>query len=92
VMSEKGLDISQQRSKSVREYMGQMHFDYLVTVCAHAEKNCPTTFLGFGTKLYWEFEDPAAFTGSRQETLAKFRTVRDQIDSRIQDWLAESES
>jgi arsenate reductase len=92
VMSENGLDISQQRSKSVREYMGRMHFDYLVTVCAHAERNCPTTFLGFGTKLHWEFDDPAAFTGSRQETLARFRTVRDQIDARIQDWLAESDN
>ncbi len=89
VMDEVGIDISGQTSKSVRTYMGQMHFDYLVTVCQHAEENCPTTFLGFGTKLHWAFDDPAAFAGSEADTLAVFRTVRNQIDTQIKLWLAE---
>jgi len=89
VMAEAGIDISEQRSKSVREYMGHMHFDYLVTVCHHAEENCPTTFLGFGTRLHWSFEDPAAFVGSEADSLAKFREVRDQIADQIQVWIAE---
>jgi arsenate reductase len=89
VMQEVGIDIGGQTSKSVREYMGTTHFDYLVTVCQHAEENCPTTFLGFGTKLHWGLDDPAAFQGTEQATLAKFREVRDRIDTHVKAWLAE---
>jgi arsenate reductase len=92
VMNEIGIDISGQRSKSLREYMGQVHFAHLVTVCDHAEQNCPTTFLGFGQKQHWSFEDPAAFEGSDAEKLAKFREVRDQIGQRVQVWVAEVEA
>lgn len=88
VMQEIGIDISGQSSKSVREYMGHTHFDYLVTVCQHAEENCPTTFLGFGTKLHWNLDDPAKFVGSEEDTLATFRRVRDEIGARIETWLA----
>jgi arsenate reductase len=42
-----------------------------------------------GRHYHWSFEDPAAFEGSDEEKLAKFREVRDQIDQRIKDWLAE---
>ena len=89
VMKEAGIDVSDQRSKSVREYMGSMHFEYLVTVCQYAEENCPTTFLGFGDKLHWGFDDPAKFQGTEQATLAKFREVRDQIDTHVKAWLDE---
>ena len=90
VMAEVGYDLAGQRSKSVAEYLGKVNFGYLITVCDHAEKNCPTTFLGVSNRLHWSFEDPAAFVGSDEETLAKFREVRDQIDQRIQSWLAAS--
>jgi arsenate reductase (thioredoxin) len=36
--------------------------------------------------LYWPFEDPAAFEGSEEEKLAKFREVRDQIESKVREW------
>lgn len=87
VMTEAGLDLAGQRSKSVAEYLGKINFGYLITVCDHAEKNCPTTFLGVSNRLHWSFEDPVAFEGSEDDTLAKFREVRDQIDQRIQAWL-----
>ena len=89
VMQEAGIDISGQTSKSVREYMGITHFDYMVTVCQHAEENCPTTFLGFGSKLHWNFDDPAVFQGNEQDTLAIFREVRDLIEMQVKAWSAE---
>ena len=49
----------------------------------------PSVFPGMGQRLHWGFEDPAAFDGSEEETRVKFREVRDQIDERIQGWLAE---
>lgn len=89
VMSEIGLDISGQASKSVTEYLGKQLIQVLVTVCDHAEKNCPTTWPGINKKMHWSFEDPAAVVGSEEEKLQKFREVRDQIDQKIQAWLTE---
>lgn len=89
VMQEIGFDLQGQRSKDVTEYMGRMHFGYLITVCARAEKNCPRTFPGVSERLHWEFEDPVAFEGPDQEKLNKFRAVRDQVRQRVVDWLAE---
>jgi len=89
VMQEIGVSLDGQYSKDVREYMGQLHFGYLITVCANAEERCPTTFPGVGQRLHWAFDDPAAVEGTDKDKLAKFREVRDQIDRRIQGWLAE---
>jgi arsenate reductase len=89
VMQEIGVSLGGQYSKDVREYMGKLHFGYLITVCANAEERCPTTFPGVGQRLHWAFDDPAAVEGSDKDKLAKFREVRDQIDRRIRVWLAE---
>ena len=87
VMRGIGFPLTNQYSKSFREYMGKVHFAYLITVCAEAEKNCPTTFPGVGQRLHWSFEDPAAFEGSDEEKVAKFREVRDKIEQEIKKWL-----
>ena len=89
VMAEIGLPLTGQYAKDVREYLGRVHFGYLITVCADAEARCPSVFPGLGQRLHWAFEDPAAFVGSEEARLQKFRQVRDQIDRRIRDWLAE---
>ncbi|MGA3208613.1 MAG: arsenate reductase ArsC [Syntrophales bacterium] len=90
VMQEIGISIAgHQYSKHVREYMGKLNFGYLITVCSDAEEKCPATFPGISHRLHWSFEDPAAFIGSDEEKLQKFRDVRDQIDQQIKNWLAE---
>lgn len=89
VMNEIGIDISGKRSKGVSEYLGKVLFQYLITVCDNADKNCPTTWPGISNRLHWSFEDPAAFEGTDEEKLAKFRQIRDQIEKRVKDWLAE---
>ena len=90
VMEEIGYNMSSYRSKSLMEYMGKNHFGYLITVCGSADKNCPI-FPGMGMRMHWGFEDPAAFQGSDDEKLEKFRQVRDQIAEKIQSWLIEKE-
>jgi len=89
VMEEAGVSLAGQYSKDVREYMGRLHFGYLITVCANAEERCPTAFPGVGQRMHWAFDDPAAVEGADEVKLAKFREVRDQIDRRIREWLAE---
>jgi arsenate reductase len=88
-MREVGLDISGQRSKSLNEYLGKLLFEYLITVCDDAEKNCPTLLVGVRKRLHWSFEDPAKFEGTVEQKMAKFRQVRDLIDARVMDWLKE---
>jgi arsenate reductase len=87
-MNEIGLDVSGGRSKDVMEYLGQLHVSYVITVCSNAEERCP--IFPFSTqRLFWPFEDPAAFQGTDDEKAAKFREVRDLIDERIRAWLGE---
>lgn len=87
VMSEIGIDVSGQRSKGVTEYLGRALFQYMITVCDEAEKNCPTAWPGVDLKMHWSFEDPAAAVGSDVEKLIKFREVRDQIKNKVRNWL-----
>ncbi len=89
VLEELGIDASQQRSKSVSEYLGQVNFGYVITVCGNAEEKCPTTFLGVSQRLHWPFDDPASVEGTNEEQLLAFRQVRDQINIRLKAWLTE---
>jgi arsenate reductase len=91
VMEELGISLEGARSKSVKEFLGRERLHYVVTVCGEAEANCPRTFSGAVKYLHWAFEDPAAFEGSEEETLAKFREVRDEIRTRVRAWLREQE-
>src|SRR5689334_14650577 len=76
-MREIGIDISQQRSKSVDEFTGQP-FDYVITVCDNANEQCPV-FPANTKRIHWSFEDPAAAEGDEAARLAVFRRVRDEI-------------
>ncbi len=86
VMAEIGIDISQQTSKHLNEFIGQK-LDYLITVCDNAAANCPS-FPGEGTRLHWPFDDPASATGTEEEVLGKFRGVRDEIGIAVEEWLS----
>ncbi len=87
VMKEIGIDVSGQRSKGVDEYLGKVLFQYLITVCDDAEKNCPTVWPGVNQRLHWSFEDPAKLQGTNDQKLAKFRQVRDLMEQKIISWL-----
>lgn len=89
VMDEIGIDVRSQYSKSLREYMGYVHFGYVITVCADADANCPLPLWAQGFKEHWPFDDPAAVEGSDEDKLMAFRRTRDLIDARVQEWSAE---
>jgi arsenate reductase len=89
VMQERGISLEGQYSKSLREYLGKKLFAYLITVCAEAEARCPTVWPGVQYRLHWKFDDPAAFQGTEEQRLAKFREIRDEIEAAIQAWVAD---
>jgi arsenate reductase (thioredoxin) len=89
VMNEAGIDISDQTSKGLESFLGKLQVHFLVTVCDDADQNCPTGLPGVNTRMHWSFEDPARFEGTEEEKLAKFREVRDLIEHRVKQWVAE---
>jgi arsenate reductase len=82
VMSEIGIDISKHRSKSINKFMEQI-FDYVITVCHHANETCPF-FPGGMKRMHRSFEDPASFKGNEAETISEFRRIRDEIKGWIE--------
>ena len=88
VMAEVGFDLAGQHSKALADFLGKVHFAYLITVCDRANELCPI-FPGMGARLHWSFADPSAVTGSEAEKLAKFRQVRDEIKAQILAWLSD---
>ncbi|GAB6165463.1 arsenate reductase ArsC [Thermostilla marina] len=80
VMAEAGVDISQQRSKHVDE-LKDIAFDYVVTVCGHADEHCPV-FPGATKVVHVLFDDPprlAREAATEEEALDCYRRVRDEI-------------
>jgi len=80
VMAEADADISHQRSKHVDE-LKDVHFDYVITVCNHADENCPV-FPGRTRVIHHGFEDPARLASqveNEEEKLNCYRRVRDEI-------------
>jgi arsenate reductase len=76
-MAEIGIDISGHHSKHMNEFLDR-EIHTVITVCGNADQACPV-FPGQVNRHHWGFEDPAHATGSDEEVLAVFRTVRDQI-------------
>ena len=89
-MSEAGIDISQNQTKAVADFLRRSeHFHYVITVCDETSaERCPI-FPGVTTRLHWGFPDPSSFQGTPEEKLARTREVRDTIQARIESWCAE---
>src|SRR5271163_3564555 len=82
VMAEAGVDITGQRSKNVAE-LRDVDFDYVVTVCGHANEHCPI-FRGKAKVIHAGFDDPPALAvnaKTEDERLSAYRRVRDEIKS-----------
>jgi len=82
VLAEIGADISENRSKSLKEFEG-LGFDYVVTVCGGAGQACPF-FSGGKTYFHKSFEDPAEIDGTDHDKIDAFRRTRDEIKEWIE--------
>jgi arsenate reductase len=86
-MQESGIDISAGVPKSVNQFTSQS-FDYVITVCDDADKNCPNFSGKVGRRVHIGFIDPAAATGSEEHIMNVFRQVRDEIKQKFSDYYA----
>lgn len=78
-MAEAGVDISNQTSKGL-EAVAAFAPDWVVTVCGHADENCPV-LPGATRKLHAPFDDPPRLAEGLQsdQALEVYRRVRDEI-------------
>ena len=85
VMEEAVVDISAQESTIVTDEMLK-HADVVVTVCGHADEQCPAIPTGV-RKIHWPLSDPAKATGSEEEIMSQFRATRKEVKRRVKSLL-----
>jgi arsenate reductase len=87
VLADIGLDSSGLHAKGLDLFLAKVSIAYAIIVCDRAEDDCPRLYPFALQTLYWPFDDPTQAEGSMAERLHAFRTVRDQIQRRIEQWL-----
>src|SRR5690348_544183 len=88
VMKEAGIDISQNSSNVIDpEILNRAA--YAITLCGHADEHCPVIMNKNVIKRHWGFDDPAKATGTEDEIMDQFRSVRDAIKTRISQFIEE---
>ncbi len=90
VMRELGIDISGQESKEIdADLMKTM--DIVITLCGNAEESCPWTPPAI-KRLHWPVKDPVGAVGSEEEIMREFRRARDEIKTKIEDFIRHGKS
>jgi arsenate reductase len=90
VMKEAGVDITGQSSK-LADSLGEVPLDLVITVCGHADENCPA-LLTKTKVVHVGFDDPpklAKAATTEEEALDCYRRVRDEIRNFVRDRLPE---
>mgnify|MGYP001167752901 CR=1 FL=1 len=77
-MMDDGIDISMNSSNNIDEYMS-INFDYIITVCDHANENCQFIPSMNAIRIHQNFIDPSKFDLSEEESKNKFILVMNQI-------------
>jgi arsenate reductase len=85
VLAEQGIDISGHHSKTLDALTGQQ-FDYVITLCGSANEQCPL-FFGGVQRVHIGFDDPSRQVGTTEEVLPEFRRIRDEIRSKLTEYL-----
>jgi arsenate reductase len=89
LLKEDGIDISDKQTRSVFDlHATGAGFDYVIAVCdPEAAERCPI-FPAERQRLHWPFPDPSKAAGSLEDKLAYVRPIRDEIRSRVREFLA----
>jgi protein-tyrosine-phosphatase len=82
VMAERGVDISNNRSKHVDRFTRQ-RFDRVITLCDKVREVCPE-FEGQPTAAHWSMADPAAANADPDISYPAFVRTADEIETRVE--------
>jgi arsenate reductase len=86
IMKEAGIDISNHSSNHVDEY-SQINFDYIITVCDHANEHCPYIPSQNAVRLHHNFFDPSKVVGTNDEKHEAFLKARHEIKAYFEDFV-----
>ena len=90
VMKEEGYDLEGRQGNSLFEYFKEGRlYNYVVYVCASEDEDRCPVFPGVRKSLHWPFPDPSRLQGTEEEKLSQIRLIRDQIRSKIEEWIQE---
>jgi len=89
IMQDDGIDISQHTSNHVDEYK-HIDFDYIITVCDHANENCPYIPSKNAKRLHHNFFDPSKVKGTKEDIHIAFEKARDEIKTYCLKFLKEN--
>ena len=82
-MDEIGIDISGHTPRPFDELL-DMSFDMVVTLTPQAHHKALDLTAGYAVEVeYWPTPDPTAATGSREQIMDAYRSVRDLLQKRI---------
>ncbi len=79
IMKDDGIDISKHTSNNVLEFKN-INFDYVITVCNHANETCPIFISKGSTKIHKNFFDPSS-VNNLIDIRKAFEECRDEIKS-----------
>ena len=78
IMMKDGIDISHHTSNNVDEYRA-IDFHIILTVCDHADENCPYIPSKNAKRIHRNFKDPSKVVGTKTEIEAAFLETRNEI-------------
>ena len=90
VMAEAGMKMKHHVAESIDAHLGKVPIHSVITVCDRAADTCPRFWPSVRERESWSSDDPSAAEGTREEKLAVFRRVRDEIRARVGAWAAVS--
>ena len=88
IMKEDGIDISNHTSNLIDEYKG-IEWDYIITVCDHANENCPFIPSKNAVRIHHNFSDPSKISGTKEQIHEAFQKTREEIKAFIYELIKE---
>ncbi len=88
-MAQDNIDISHHTSNNISEYY-RKHWDFIITVCDHAQERCPIFPYKGAIKLHKNFPDPSKLKGTAHEIDTEFSRVRKMIKRFCKKFVAEN--
>jgi arsenate reductase len=85
-MQEIGIDISRNKPKHIDQFLSQS-FDYVITVCDHANETCPVFIGKVKKRMHLGFRDPTKMTGEPEEVFLEFRRVREDMNKQLKEFI-----
>jgi arsenate reductase len=87
-MREIGIDISRQRSKSVRE-LRMRHFDYVVTLASEIEDILGPRMPFGKISIHYPVRSPSDIHADENEAMDEFRQLRDRLQEMLEQTFGE---